>query len=79
MKTVKLADHGHFKAKEILPVVIDSAQGVTVAQMLRNGVLTVGQAVAIAAQTCAGLSASSASPPSSDAKPILLLSHFLAD
>ena len=33
MKTVKLADHGHFKAKEILPVVIDSAQGVTVAQM----------------------------------------------
>lgn len=38
-------------------LVMELIEGVTVAQMLRNGVLTAGQAVAIAAQTCAGLSA----------------------
>jgi serine/threonine-protein kinase len=38
-------------------LVMELVEGVTVAQMLRSGVLTVGQAVAIATQTCAGLSA----------------------
>jgi serine/threonine-protein kinase len=41
-------------------LVMELIEGVTLAQMLRNGVLTVGQAVAIAAQTCAGLSAAHA-------------------
>jgi eukaryotic-like serine/threonine-protein kinase len=41
-------------------LVMELIEGVTVAQILRNGVLTVGQAVAIAAQTCAGLSAAHA-------------------
>ncbi len=41
-------------------LVMELIEGVTVAQMLRNGVLSVEQAVAIAAQTCAGLSAAHA-------------------
>lgn len=41
-------------------LVMELIEGVTVAQMLRNGVLTVGQAVAIAIQTCDGLSAAHA-------------------
>jgi serine/threonine-protein kinase len=41
-------------------LVMELIEGVTVRQMLGNGVLTVGQAVAIATQTCDGLSAAHA-------------------
>jgi eukaryotic-like serine/threonine-protein kinase len=41
-------------------LVMELIEGVTVTRMLSNGVLTVGQAVAIAAQTCDGLSAAHA-------------------